>query len=197
LQVTVLFADLFNFTAMSSSMPGEQIIGLLREFHALVEDAVFACDGTLDKYIGDGLMATFGTPRPGAQDATNAVRCARQMVTALNGWNLRREAAGAPRLQIGVGLHHGEVTLGDVGSARRLEYTVVGDTVNVASRIESISRALDTAIIVSDAVFEAVRREGGEAVLKGFRDLGTHPIRGRRETIDLWGLTAVSLPAGD
>ncbi len=193
LQATVLFADLFNFTAMSSNMPGEQIIGLLREFHALVEDAVFAFDGTLDKYIGDGLMATFGTPRPSTQDATNAVRCARQMVTGLNGWNRRREAEGLPRLQIGVGLHHGEVTLGDVGSARRLEFTVVGNTVNLASRIESISRVLDTAIIASEAAIEAVRREGGGGVLEGFRDLGMHAIRGRRERIELWGLTAVSL----
>jgi PAS domain S-box-containing protein len=194
--VTVLFADLFNFTALSAAMPGEQVLALLREFHGLVEDAVFSNDGTLDKYIGDGLMATFGTPRPGPRDATHAVACARQLVTALNRWNERREAAGEPRLQIGIGLHVGEVILGDVGSAKRLELTVVGDTVNAASRIEALSRTLDAAILASEAVLEAVEREGGKPLLAGFRDMGTHALRGRKEPMTLWGLTAVTLGTG-
>jgi PAS domain S-box-containing protein len=194
--VTVLFADLFNFTALSATMPGEQVLALLREFHGLVEDAVFSNEGTLDKYIGDGLMATFGTPRPGPRDATHAVACARRLVTALNRWNERREAAGEPRLRIGIGLHVGEVILGDVGSAKRLELTVVGDTVNAASRIEALSRTLDAAILASEAVLEAVRREGGEALLAGFCDMGTHALRGRKEPITLWGLTAVALGTG-
>jgi adenylate cyclase len=177
-------------------MSGEQVIALLREFHAIVEDAVFNHSGTLDKYIGDGLMATFGTPRPGPRDASNAVACARQLVTALNRWNERREAAGESRLQIGIGLHVGEVILGDVGSAKRLELTVVGDTVNAASRIEALSRTLDAAILASEAVLEAVAREGGKALLAGFLDMGTHALRGRKEPITLWGLTAVTLGTG-
>ena len=193
LQATVLFADLINFTAMSAAMPGKDVIAMLREFHELVEQAVFGNHGTLDKYMGDGLMATFGTPRPGRSDTTNAVACARFLVQALNRWNARRAASGLPAIQIGVGVHFGEVTLGDVGSVRRLEFTVVGDTVNLASRIEAMSRPLQTAIVASHAVIAAARQEGGEAMLAGFRDLGSHPIRGHTAPLALWGLSATVL----
>ena len=193
LQVTVLFADLINFTAMSAAMPGKDVIAMLREFHELVEQAVFGNHGTLDKYMGDGVMATFGTPRPGPSDTTNAVACARFLVQALNRWNAHRAASGVPAIQIGVGVHFGEVTLGDVGSVRRLEFTVVGDTVDLASPIEAMSRPLQTAIVASHAVIAAVRLEGGEAMLAGFRDLGSHPIRGHTAPIALWGLSATVL----
>jgi PAS domain S-box-containing protein len=193
LDVTVLFADLINYTAMTASMPGEDVIALLRDFHAIVEDAVFGSQGTLDKYMGDGLMATFGTPRPGQRDATNAVSCARRLVSEFNRWNRRRAAAGLAKVQISVGLHFGQVTLGDVGSSQRLEFTVVGDTVNVASRIEGMSRMLQVAIVASDAVIEVVRREGGEECLAGFQDLGSHAIRGREGVLKLWGLTAAAI----
>jgi PAS domain S-box-containing protein len=196
LTATVLFADLVKFTAMSASMPGERVIRLLREFHALVEDAVFSNHGTLDKYLGDGLLATFGTPRPGLRDASNAIACARQMVRSLNRWNERRRAEGQPAFLIGIGLHRGEVTMGTVGSERRPEFTVVGDTVNLASRIEAASRALETAIVASDDVMAAARREGGEAVLAGFEDLGAHTLRGRRGTLRLWGLTSLAIGTG-
>jgi adenylate cyclase len=140
--------------------------------------------------MGDGLLVTFGTPRPGPRDATNAVSCARQMVRSLNRWNDRRQSAGQSRILIGIGLHFGEVTMGTVGSARRLDFTVVGDTVNLASRIEASSRALSTAIVASDAVIAAVKREGGAKILEGFQDLGSHTLRGRRGTVRLWGMTA-------
>jgi PAS domain S-box-containing protein len=193
LEATVLFADIIGFTAMSAAMTGPQVIAFLREFHAIVEEAVFASQGTLDKYMGDGVMAVFGTPRPGPRDATNAVACARALVDAFNRWNRRRAAAGLAPAQIGVGLHFGEVVLGDVGSRRRLELTVVGDTVNTASRIEAMSRTLATAILASGAVVAAVRREGGAALLASFRDMGVHALRGRREPLELWGLTADAL----
>ena len=137
-------------------MPRHEVIDLLRRFHSLVEEAVFGNHGTLDKYIGDGVMATFGTPWPGAQDATNALGCTRALVKGLNQWNLERDGKGLRPIRIGVGLHYGEATLGNVGSARRFEHTVVGETVNLASRIETLTRTLDTAILVSDAVIEAV-----------------------------------------
>ena len=195
LDAIVLFADLVNYTEMSASLPGEQILGLLREFHGLVEDAVFGNEGTLDKYMGDGLMATFGTPRPGLRDATNAIACARDLVLAINRWNEKRELVGLPAIRISVGLHVGEVTLGDVGSDRRFEFTAVGHTVNLASRIEAASRMLRKEIVASDAVITAVRREGGDAVLAGFEKLGSHPIRGSRSPIELWGLAARALDA--
>ncbi|MFO1059768.1 MAG: PAS domain S-box protein [Dongiaceae bacterium] len=191
--IAVLFADLFDFTAMSASTSMNEVIELLRRFHALVEESVFANHGTLDKYIGDGVMATFGTPWPGRHDATNAVACARSLIRGLGRWNEERRASRLDPLRIGVGLHYGEATLADVGSARRFEYTVIGEIVNLASRIEQLTRTLDIALLASEAIVEAARREGSGAVLDGFAPAGAHAIRGHPRPITLWGLTATAI----
>jgi class 3 adenylate cyclase len=191
-QVAVLFTDLFNFTAMTAAMPGPEVIRLLRELHGLIEEAVFVNGGTLDKYIGDGVMATFGTPRPGPRDASNALASARAMVAGIVRRNARSENRGRPPLRIGVGLHYGEVTLGNVGTERRMELTVVGNTVNVASRLEGLTRKLGRAIIASDSLLAQARREGGEDALAGFTDLGSQIIRGQTAPIRLWGFAATA-----
>ncbi len=193
LPIAVMFADLFGFTALSATMAMTDVVGLLRSFHALVEEAVFANQGTLDKYIGDGVMATFGTPWPGPRDATNAVAGSCAIIKGINRWNRDRDEAGRRPIRIGIGLHYGEATLGNVGSARRFEHTVVGETVNLASRIENLTRTLDIAMLVSETVIEAVKREGGDEVLAGFKDLGAHTIRGHKKPVRLWGMAAVSL----
>jgi PAS domain S-box-containing protein len=190
--MAVLFSDLYDYTEMSAAMSGEEVIALLRAFHAIVEDAVFNHGGTLDKYIGDGLMATFGTPAPGPMDATNAIAATRQMLREINRWNLAREAKGERRIRIGVGLHFGPATLGDVGTEQRFEFTVVGDTVNVASRIEQMSRLVRTAVVASDDVVQRAVAECGREAVEGFRDLGEHRVRGRHALIRLWGLSAES-----
>jgi PAS domain S-box-containing protein len=187
---TVLFVDLVGFTGVTARLPGVEVIALLRECLGLFEEAVFAHGGTLDKYLGDGLMATFGTPRPGPDDASRATASARAMAEKVVEWNTRRRAAGLPALQLGIGLHTGEVALGDIGSARRLEFAVIGDTVNVASRIEEMTRELDIAILASDATLAAVRQEGRHDLLAGFRDMGLHSLRGREGAIRLWGRAA-------
>ena len=193
--IAVLFADLMNFTALSARRPPVEVVALLRQFHALVEDAVFGNGGTLDKYMGDGVMATFGTPLPSGQDAGNAVRAARQLVGSVVAWNRERVAQGQAELRIGVGINYGEATLGNVGSARRYEHTVVGEAVNLASRIEVLTRSLQHAILISGSVVEAARAEGGAACLQGFRDLGDQAIRGHAEPVTLWGLTAEAAAA--
>lgn len=190
--MAVLFADVYDYTEMSATMSGEQVIALLRDFHAIVEDAVFNHGGTLDKYIGDGLMATFGTPDPGPLDATNAIAATRQTLRELARWNQRRGLAGEREIRIGVGLHFGQATLGDVGTAQRLELTVIGDTVNVASRIEQMSRQLQYAVIASDGLIQHAIAESGVEAIRDFLDLGPHQIRGRDAPIHLWGLTAES-----
>lgn len=190
--MAVLFADVYDYTEMSAAMSGEQVIALLREFHAIVEDAVFNHGGTLDKYIGDGLMATFGTPSPGPQDATSAIAATRQTLRELARWNRRRAASGERCIRIGVGLHFGLATLGDVGTEQRFELTVVGDTVNVASRIEQLSRSLEIAVVASDDLVQHAMGESGVEAIEGFRDLGEHRVRGRESPIRLWGLSAES-----
>jgi PAS domain S-box-containing protein len=190
--MAVLFADLYDYTEMSAAMSGEQVIALLRAFHAIVEDAVFNHGGTLDKYIGDGLMATFGTPSPGPLDATHAIAATRQILRELATWNARREAGGEQRIRIGVGLHFGMATLGDVGTEQRFELTVVGDTVNIASRIEQMSRLVRTAVVASDDLVQRAVAESGIEAIESFRDLGEHRVRGRQSLIRLWGLSAES-----
>lgn len=188
--IAILFADLMNFTAISAALSPGEVVGLLRHFHALVEDAVFGNGGTLDKYMGDGVLATFGTPLPSGRDAGNAVRAARQLVGSVVAWNRERVAQGRTELHIAIGINYGEATLGNVGSARRYEHTVVGEAVNLASRIEVLTRTLHHALLISGEVVAAVRREGSEACLAGFSDLGQHAIRGHATPVALWGLTA-------
>ena len=190
--VAVLFADLYDYTEMISTMTGAQVIALLREFHAIVEDAVFNHSGTLDQYTGDGLMATFGTPSPGPLDATSAIAATRQLLRELNRWNVARAARGESRIRIGIGLHFGPATLGDVGTEQRLELTVVGDTVNIASRIETLSRQVGTAAVASDELVQRAIAEAGREAIEGFHDLGEHQVRGRQTPIRVWGLSAES-----
>jgi PAS domain S-box-containing protein len=190
--MAVLFSDLYDYTEMSAEMSGEQVIALLRDFHAIVEDAVFNHGGTLDKYIGDGVMATFGTPTPGPMDATNAIAATRQILRELARWNQQRDAEGQRRIRIGVGLHFGHATLGDVGTDQRFELTVVGDTINIASRIEQLSRLVRTAVVASDDLVQQAIAECGQEAVQDFRDLGAHRVRGRHALIRLWGLSADS-----
>ncbi len=192
-RVAVLFADMIGFGAISRFAPGEETLRLLREFHALIAQAVFRHEGSLDKYMGDGLMATFGTPEPGPRDATNALACARAMAAAVVAWSQQRHRNGLPAIQVGIGLHLGDVTLGDIGSEHHSEFTVVGDTVNLSSRIEELTREMNIGILASADLIRAARQEGGEGVLEGFRDLGLHPVRGRSELVRIWGRTADDL----
>jgi adenylate cyclase len=181
--VAMLFADIVGFTGLSEREPPTRVIFLLREFHRRMQEAVFAHRGTLDKYMGDGLMASFGTPRPGTRDAANALAAARAMTAGLAAWNLDRQAAGEAIIRIGIGIHWGPVVLGDIGGDNRLEFATIGDTVNVASRLEHASRDLAAEIVVSAELVAAVRAAvpaaEAEALLEGFAGAPAQNLRGR------------------
>lgn len=191
--VTVLFADIMGFSALTAGTSAEHLMAQLRDYLGLCEEAVFAHGGTLDKFLGDGFMATFGTPQKGVRDASNAVSCALDIGRAVVAWNVRRFRDGLRPWKIGIGIHSGPVVLGDIGSARRMEFAVVGDTVNIASRIEAMTRTLGHGVILSDATAETVKREGNPELLRGFGDLGVHDLRGYAER--LWGLKIEDLAA--
>jgi adenylate cyclase len=142
-------------------------------------------------------MATFGTPEVGADDAGNALAAARAMLTSIDVWNRARAAEGEPAIRLSIGIHYGEVVLGDVGSARRLEFAVVGDVVNVASRLEELTRQLDTSLIVSDDLIEAIRAAGGGrrtmlggTALAGLTRAEPQVLRGRTAPVAIWALRA-------
>lgn len=193
-KVTVLFADIVGFTALSENMTPESTINLLRDFHALLEQSVFENSGTLDKYLGDGLMATFGTPTPGEQDEVNGIKCGLAMLKSIRQWNVERVREGEQEIRLSIGLHSGEAVLGDIGSERRLEFAVLGDVVNVASRIETLTRHHDAALLVSDAVVCAVKKSQGSesATLIDFERLPEQALRGRAQPITLWRLVSNS-----
>ena len=188
--VAVLFADIAGFTRVAEHEAPERVIALLRGLHARLEAAVFEHHGTLDKYLGDGIMATFGTPQAAPDDAANALASGRAMLASIDAWNRERAARGEPPLRLSVGIHYGEAVLGDVGSARHLEFAVIGDVVNVASRLEELTRELDARLVVSDALIEAVRAAGGprRAALAGLERAAPQTLRGRSAPVALWVL---------
>ncbi len=185
--VAVLFADLVGFTRLAEDSTPQQVIALLRRFHAELEEAVFANGGTLDKYLGDGVMATFGTPQSTLADAQNAIKAAFDMQAAMDKLNKERSLQNEAPLVLSVGVHFGEVTLGDIGTDRRREFATLGDTVNVAARLEAASRELSCRIVISDAVMDSV---GGVADRNDFQSrMRRHnalSLRGRDEPVDVW-----------
>jgi len=177
----VLFVDIVGFTTYADGRPPEEVIETLRAFHALMESEVFAHGGTLDKYLGDGLMATFGTPYPQPDDAARAVACVTAMADRMEALNSARTADGLAPIDARFGLHFGAVVLGDIG-ANRLEFAVLGDTVNVASRLESITRHLEVRAVISD---HAIRSAG---LNDGFRRAPDQTVRGVSEPLTVWVL---------
>jgi adenylate cyclase len=154
--VTVLFADIRGFTRLSEREKPEKILQLLNRYFSEMTEIIFAHGGTLDKYIGDGLLALFGAPHVTQDDATNAVCAAMQMQRRLKNLNLELRADGFETINVGIGLHTGEAVVGYVGSERRSEYTAIGDTVNLAARLES--NALAGQILISGVTAAALRK---------------------------------------
>jgi len=187
--VAVLFVDIVGFTRMAERMAPEAVVRMLRVFHERMTGQIFACGGTVEKYIGDEIFAVFGLPNASADDAANVLRCAEMMVVALDGWNAERVAAGEPPLGIGIGLNHGPAVIGDVGSEHSLSFTVIGDTVNTASRLQSLTRGLATPLVVGDSLVEAIRAapgEHGSALLSRLEDRGEQALRGRAGAVRVW-----------
>ena len=151
--VTVLFADIRGFTAFSEKEIPEKVVGLLNRFFSVMSEIIFAYGGTLDKYTGDGLMALFGAPNATPEDAKNAVKTAITMQKRLATLNKEMESEGLSRINVGIGLHTGEAVIGYIGSEQRSEYTAIGDTVNLAKRLES--NALGGQILISEATAQA------------------------------------------
>ena len=157
LTVTVLFTDIRSFTTLSEHMNAQALVSLLNEYFTEMVGIIMRHGGAVDKYIGDAIMAVFGAPVPGPEDARNAVRAAVEMRQALERLNDRLAERGAQKLQTGIGIHTGEVVAGNIGSEQRMEYTVIGDTVNLASRLESATKELGVDVLISQVTWELTK----------------------------------------
>jgi adenylate cyclase len=176
-EVTLLFSDIRDFTTLAERLPAEEVVRILDECHARMVEVLFAHGGTLDKYLGDGIMAYFGAPLDQPDHAERAVHCAIAMQAELARLNVERAARGEAALRMGIGIHTGRVVVGDIGPARRREYTAVGDAVNVAARIQEATKLEGATILVSA---ETRRRVGGIA----FCPASAMCLRGRTEPLE-------------
>jgi adenylate cyclase len=179
-EITVLFSDLRGFSAFSQNLPPTEVVALLNEVHSLMVEVVFAHGGTLDKYIGDGLMAYFGAPMAQGDHAVRALRCAEQMRVAFASLSSARAARGSSTLRLSIGLNTGTAVVGSIGVANRREFTAVGDTVNLASRMENLTREYDADILVSGETARNIR------TVCDLRHLGETPVKGRTQPVQVF-----------
>ncbi|MFQ6096577.1 MAG: CHASE2 domain-containing protein [Armatimonadota bacterium] len=169
-EVTLIFSDLRGFTTIAQDLPPQEVVGLLRPYLARMTEVVFKHQGTLDKFMGDGIMAYFGAPVPYQDHAEKAVRAALEMQEEL--LRLQDQRPGGPELYMRIGVHTGEAVVGDIGSETLSEYTVIGDVVNTASRLEGLNKQYGTRILISGETYERVKdlvvaEYIGEEVVKG------------------------------
>jgi adenylate cyclase len=154
-ETSILFADIVGFTARCESQSPEQVADFLNQFFSLAAEAIFACGGTLDKFIGDEVMAFFGAPLPQEDHAERAVRSALGLLRGLERWNVRRIAEALDPVEVRIAIHSGPVVVGDIGSETRVDYTVLGNTVNVAARLEEYASEPGQ-IVIGDTTHSAV-----------------------------------------
>ena len=182
-ETSILFADIVGFTARCETLPPEDVAAFLNQFFSLAADVIFKYGGTLDKFIGDAVMAFFGAPLPQDDHAERAVRSALELLTVLDTWNAEREAAGDDRVEVRIAVNSGPVVVGDIGSATRVDYTVLGNTVNVTSRLEEHVAKPGT-IVLGEST------QAATAGLFPTEPLGSVQLKGLSRKINIFGLAA-------
>ena len=184
--VTVLFADIRGFTSLSETMSAQQVSEILNEYFTEIEPIITKYNGIINKFIGDAVMAIFGEPIQDKNHASNAVRCGYEMLLKVKELQKKWIKENKPKIEIGIGINTGEVFVGNIGSENRMEYTVIGDTVNLASRLESYNKIYKTKMLISSSTYEET---------KGFIDvmkISDVEIRGKSHRMDIYEVLKVT-----
>lgn len=181
-EVSILFSDIRGYTTLTENLEAEEVVSMLNEYFESMVEAVFKHKGTLDKYIGDAIMAVFGSPLPLEEHAWMAVQTSIEMRHRLHEFNQRRYAANKPRIKIGIGINSDTVISGNIGSSKRMEFTAIGDGVNLGSRLESVSKQYGCDIIISDNTFKPCQDHIWA------RELDFIRVKGRNEPVSIYEL---------
>lgn len=184
--VTVLFADIRGFTSMSEKMTAEEVSKILNEYFSEIEPIITKYNGVINKFIGDAVMAIFGEPIQDINHPSNAVKCAYEMLKKVEWLQSKWLNEGKPKIEIGIGINTGEAFVGNIGSEKRLEYTVIGDMVNLASRIESYNKVYKTNFLISSSTYSHVSTETD--VIK----ISEVTIRGKAKKMDIYEVLRVN-----
>jgi adenylate cyclase len=184
-EVSILFSDIRGYTTLTENLEAEEVVSMLNEYFESMVEAVFKHKGTLDKYIGDAIMAVFGSPLPLEEHAWMAVRTSLEMRQRLKDFNLQRHAVNKPRIDIGIGINSDTVISGNIGSSKRMEFTAIGDGVNLGSRLESVSKHYACDIILSDNTYKPC----GDRVWA--RELDYIRVKGRNEPVAIYELVGL------
>lgn len=180
----VLFVDIRGFTARAETMDPAELGRFLSDFRRIVREAVERHGGIVDKHIGDAVMVVFGVPRATGGDARNALAAARAVLAGIAQWNRARATAGEDAVAIGIGLHWGDMFVGGIGDEQRLEVTVLGDTVNIAARLQELSKHSGHALVVSRDVLDAANEDPSR---NGWTALPPQVLRGRQQATEMFG----------
>jgi adenylate cyclase len=183
-ELTILFSDIRGFTSMSEKLPAQEVVTVVNDYFELMVDILFDHGGILDKFIGDALMGLWGAPVRRPDDATRAVQAAVQMQTKLHEFNAERSVEGKQPLQIGIGLHTGQVVVGNMGSSKALSYTAIGDGVNLASRLCGVAR--EQMIVISE---ECAAKAGKDKFL--LESLPPTKVKNREAPVQIWSVKGI------
>jgi adenylate cyclase len=178
--ISILFSDIRSFTTISEQMMPDDLVSSLNRYFTVMVDIIAAREGTIDKYIGDAIMAFFGAPARHKDDALNSVLAGIEMTEALDGFNAHQRELGKPEFRIGVGINYGVVTVGNIGTDKKMDYTIIGDMVNLASRMEGLTKKYQQPLLISESLHQRVHEE------VSCRLIDTVAVKGRAEGVKIY-----------
>jgi len=193
-KLSILFSDIRSFTTISEGMAPDDLVNSLNRYFSGQVDIIYGRKGIVDKYIGDAIMAIWGAPEKHEDDALQSVLSALEMIDGVSKFNENQRKLGKCEFKIGVGINYGEVTVGNIGSERKMDYTVIGDAVNLASRMEGLTKTYHSEILISESLFEELRQTSPNAGLF-YRLLDTVAVKGKTKGVRIFTVKKSLTPA--